>query len=200
MNAAVIKVRQLSYFHIAQMGLAAGELRVVIEQVPLVVVFYDGVVVGPAEYRGEHYAFVGVGAVEIVGYRVGDKVGVARGVGQIIFAVEFMYPGTFKKAAIGVGAEQGDASAIEDLNILGRLCELQHVVTQLGDFRAVSRLIAGRVFIFCDVTAARPALQLSAPDAAEHHVVSTVVIFKYSWVDTKAAFDRFGFGFKWTGR
>jgi hypothetical protein len=132
-----------------------------VEQIPFAVVLRNGVVIGPAKYRGEYYAFVGVGAVEVVGNGVGDKVGVASGVGQIIFAVEFVYPGAFKKAAIGVCAEQGNASAIENLNVLGRFCELQHVIAQLGNFRAVSRLIAGRVFIFCDVTAARPALQLS---------------------------------------
>lgn len=76
-----------------------------VEQIPFVVVLHDGVVVGPAEYRSEDYAFVGVGAIKVLGGGVVDVVSVAGGVGQIIFPIEFVNPCGFKKATVAVGAE-----------------------------------------------------------------------------------------------
>ena len=140
------------------MRFSAGQLRIVIEQKPFAIVLHDGVVIGPAKYRCEHNAFVGEWAVGRITDGVSDVVGIAGGVGQIIFAVKFMYPCTFKEAAIGVGAEQRYASAIKNLYIFWWFSKLQQVIAQLGNFRAECWFIACWIFIFSGVSTAGPAL------------------------------------------
>ncbi len=198
LDAAVIVVNEFGHLDVPQMGFAARQLRVVVEQIPFTLVLHDGVVVGPAEYGGEDYAFVGVGAIEVFSHRIGDVVGVAGGIGEVILAVKFVDPGGFKKAAVAVGTEQWNTGAIQDLQVFGGLGKLQHIVAEPGDFGAECGFVTCRVFIFLNVAATGPALQLPAPDAAKHHVVGAVVIFKYRRVDAEAAFNRFGFGLEGT--
>lgn len=158
LDASVIVMDQFGYFDIPQMGFPTRKLRVVVEQIPFAIVLYDGMMVCPAVYRGEDYTFVSERTVGAIANRISNVMGVPSGVGEIIFAVEFVHPGGFEEATVGICAKYRDSAAIKNLDVFWRLRKLQHVIAQARNFRAERRFITRGVFVFCNVAAAYPAL------------------------------------------
>ena len=71
-----------------------------VEQIPLAFEFADGVVRGPADYRREDDALIGVGTVKGVARGVAQEVRVAGRVGEIVFTVVLVQPRGFEETAV----------------------------------------------------------------------------------------------------
>lgn len=192
---------KLRHFDVSQVCLSAREFTVMIEEVPLSFKFSNRMVVSPAQYRVQYYALVGKGAVRIITGSIGNVVGIAGRIREVVRAIVFVHPGSFKKASVVVATQNGFSIFIQNHYFLHGLCKLEHVVAHFGYAGVYRRLVIFAqvgyrtvVLIFASV----PSLQLAAPYPAKVHVVRAVVILKYRRVDAVAPLDGLSLGSEWT--
>ena len=74
------------------MGDVVGGHAVVIAQVPLSLVFYDGVVGSPADDGFEDDTLITEWPVWVVANGIAQEMTVASGVGEIVLAIVFVHP------------------------------------------------------------------------------------------------------------
>ncbi len=92
-------------------------------------------VIGPSFDGIEHYSLVGKGAVGRIAGGVIDKMGIAGGIGEIVFAFVFVHPGGFEKAFVVVFFGEELAVLIYDLNFFYGFAEVFHVLAEFRDPR-----------------------------------------------------------------
>src|SRR5690554_7848254 len=83
---------------------------------------------GPSRNGIEHYALVGKGTVGIVSGGVANLMGVAGGIGKVVFSFVFVHPCCLKETTIVIALKQRFAVFIQDDQVFGLLSKLQHVV------------------------------------------------------------------------
>ena len=93
---------ELRVFYAALVRDAAGELAVVVEEIPVVANLHNGVVRRPAEHRLHDASLVGEGAVRLLALGVAQIVRGAGRVGEVVFAVKLVHPGTLEVSAVSV--------------------------------------------------------------------------------------------------
>ena len=157
-----------------------------VEEIPFAFILDDAVVGGPAYDGGEDYALIDEGAVGVVADGVAEQMGVAGGVGEVIFTVVFMHPGGFEEAMRVVGFE-GVAFFVEDYDGTRLFGKLEHVggeahasAGECGDvaFGEVGTLEGFVVAV---------TLELSAPDSAEVEIIVSVGVGEHADVNRVAA-------------
>src|SRR5690606_2963252 len=179
---------------------AAGQDGVVIEQIPLAFKLTNGVVGCPAYYRSQNLALVSERPVGVVTGGIAQEVGVTSGVRQVVIALILVHPGAFEVTASVVASQQRLALLVQNHHLAGSFCKLFHICRQACNPRTQCRLISSRFLIIRTVDVVAIVLQLTAPEAAEIHVVFTIVITEYGRVDGIAAFDGLRLRGEWAGR
>src|SRR5262245_25507464 len=81
------------------------------------------------------------------------------------------------------------AGLVENDDIPRGLREAEHVVAEACDLRGQLRLAPRGIGILRRVCAGRPALQLTASNRAEVHVVHSIVVLKDGRIDAEATRD-----------
>ena len=92
-------VFQFANFQTAEPGLSVGRYTVVVEQIPLSFIFYDGMVCSPAHNRSKDNALISERSVRIIASGVAQTMRITSGVGKIIFTVILMHPAGFEETA-----------------------------------------------------------------------------------------------------
>ena len=171
-----------------------GELGVGVEEEPFAVPLDYGVVGGPALDGKEEVAAIVERAFGGVAGGVGEEVGVAGRVGEVVEAVAAEEPGGLEEAAVVVSAEEGLIVLVEDLQVSWGAGEVLHVWREAGYFGH-----EGRFGVLVEVGGGGwvegsgwPVFELAAPDSAEVHEALAVGVGEDGWIDAEAAGDRFG--------
>lgn len=76
----------------AEPGLAARGDTVVVEEIPLAIIFDDAVVSGPAHNGCQDNSLIGEGPVGIVADCIAEEMAVAGGIREIILSIVFVHP------------------------------------------------------------------------------------------------------------
>jgi hypothetical protein len=96
---------------------------VVMEEIPLSLVFDDAVVCRPSHNRFKDDAFISKRPVGIVSYTIAEQVSVASAVTEIVSALIFVHPTGFKETVWIIGC-QGLSLGICDYHGSGHFPEL----------------------------------------------------------------------------
>ena len=150
--------------------------------------------VSPTLNGFQHNAFVGERAVGIVARGVANVVGVARGIGKIVFAVVLMHPSGLKKTFVVVAFQESTAIFVHNFDVFHFLRKRFHIGAEFGHFWQQSLFIFFAQFAVGVIRSRCPALELSAPYSAKIKVVAAVAVFKNARVNAETAFDGLGFG------
>ncbi|KAL1954283.1 hypothetical protein VTO42DRAFT_1425 [Malbranchea cinnamomea] len=175
------------------MVFAAGERRVVVEEVPLALELCDRMMRRPSQDRFQDAACIGERTQGARSRGVNEVVRVSGRVGEVVCAVVLVHPGSLEEAPVMVVClERLTCLGGQDDQVLHRRSERAHVVVQLGDARTqrghIARGLLGSRPAGVE-RARRPALELSAPDPAKVQVGLAVVVDKACRIDAVAARD-----------
>ena len=160
-----------------QPGASAGRHTVVMEQIPFAPVFHNGVVGSPAYYRSQDYSLIGERTIRTVTDGVAQAVGITGRVGEVILSVILVHPACFKETAFVVSGCQRLSVFVQDHYGFRFFGKLQHVRAEFGNASGDGRLVVcGESSSTFQGFVVAIALQLSAPQTTEVHVVVTVSI------------------------
>src|SRR6476620_9925933 len=115
---------------------------------------------------------------------------VASGISEIVFALVFKYPCSFKEAFVVVLFSKDFSILISEFDFFHGLCKAFHISVQSrypwqnGSFVFGSILRSGIVLVII------PTLQLSSPYAAEIHIVFSIVILENARINAVAILYR----------
>jgi hypothetical protein len=178
---------------------------VVIAEIPLSLILYDGMVSGPAYDGVEDDALIAEWAIGVVTNGIAQEVAVASRVGEIVFAIVFVHPRGLEET-MRIASLHGFAILVEHNDVAGSLCKLLYVIAHAYhaavDGRAVGlceelALVVGSctkvdetVFfaIFANdgsqtIGQRMPPLELSAPESTKVAINLAIVILKDTRVD-----------------
>jgi len=92
MHFSILIVFYLSNFQTAQPCLAVGRYTIVMEQIPLTLIFTDTVMCCPTYNRLQKFVLVNERSVWVISYGITQEMTVARGIREIILSLVFMHP------------------------------------------------------------------------------------------------------------
>ena len=165
------------------------------EQIPFVPVFHNGVVGSPAYHRSQDYSLISERTVRIVADGVAQAVGITGRVGEVIFSVILVHPACFEETAFVVSGCQRLPVFVQDHYGFRFFGKLQHIRTEFGNASGDGRLVVcGESSSTFQSFVVAIALQLSAPQTTEVHVVVTVSIIQNGGVHAVTSAHRVGLG------
>ena len=103
-----------------------------VEEVRFPLKLTDGMVGGPPNNRGQNDSLVGKWTIGIITCGITQQMGIAGGIGEIIFALVLMHPGSFKEPPLMITCSYGLPFLIEYHHIPELFCKPKHIITQLG--------------------------------------------------------------------
>ena len=130
-DIAFLVVEHFCDLSTAQPRLVFAGHAIVMEEIPLAVVFHDAVVCSPSHDRLKDYALVGEGTIGAVTRGVTDEMGVARGIRKIIFPLILVHPAGLEEAVRVIG-RQWVPLFVYDEDALRRFGKLQHIIGHTG--------------------------------------------------------------------
>lgn len=182
-----------------QPGASTGRYAVVMEQIPFAFVFRNGVMGGPTYDRGKDDTLIGERAIWVVADGITQAVGVSGGVGEVVFSVILVHPGGFEEAAVVISGSQWLAVLVQDDYGFGFFGKLQHVRIEFGNACGDGRfIVCGESSTAFQSLVVTVTLQLSAPEAAEVHVIVTVTVIQYGGVYAVTTAHRVGLRDEWS--
>ena len=165
------------------------------EQIPFAPVFHDGVVGSPAYHRCQDYSLIGERTVRIVADRIAQAVGITGRVGEVIFSVILVHPACFEETAFVVSGCQRLSVFVQNHYGFRFFGKLQHVRTEAGNPCGDGRfVVCGESSSTFQGFVVAIALQLSAPQTTEVHIIVTVSIIQNGRVYTVTSAHRVGLG------
>jgi hypothetical protein len=189
LDLSLVVVHKLPNLDTTQVVLARNA-RVVVEQIPLALELSNRVVRRPALDRLQDAVLVCERPKWRVANRVRKVVSVASRVGEVVFAVVLVHPGSLEEATVVLAGVDWLAVCVVDDKFLHVARESVHVVTKLGHTWHESRFVTVRFHGFVGFAlelAGSPALELTTPDAAEVKICLAIVVDKAGRVDAVAA-------------
>ena len=167
------------------------------EEVPLALILNDGVMGGPTLDGSQDDALINEWSFRIVTDSIAEEVGVAGRVAVVVLAVVLVHPRCLEEV-MRIAHLHGSAVLINDTDRFRLVGKAKHIVAELHNAWRDARLLISREAGEVDsLVLLVVALQLTAEDATEIHVVGTVVILEDGIVDRITALDGMWLGNEW---
>ena len=164
-----------TYLQRTEPRLASRGHRIVVEEIPLAIVFENGVMCGPSYYRSKYHALIGERSVRIVAHCIAKQVGVACGIREIILPVVFVHPRRLEETMRVVGLQR-IAVVVNHEDGAWSLSIAKAIFCQPDTTAWQSVFLAFRQVWSLKVDIVLLALELSAPESTEVHIHLSVGI------------------------